>query len=398
MPKTEFIGRILDRRDKVDKELVEEYLLELAQERDFLKAIFDSISDGVLNILADGRTIFANSAAQRFLGFYLPDVIGQNVLKWLQQSELLSVFQNVIEKGAPVNDLEVLISEPTMRLLNVTIKLVSYSSGDLQCILILMEDISEKHARVQERRRMDRLLSIGHMAAGMAHEIRNPLNSLSLRIQLLKRTLDDAKVVPNASMPESIEEDFQIIESEVERLNQVVERVLAASVSMPKKLEPLEPQSIIEHLRNLVRRECEQAGIRLKYNIKKGQDVKILADDNSLRQAFLNIVNNAVQAMPNGGELEIRLETDSDWVCFSFKDTGPGMIEEERERIFEPYYTSRAKGTGLGLMIVERVVQNHSGKIEVMSSPGKGSEFQIFLPAYYGKPRMLKMENQPDKS
>jgi len=396
MPKTEFISRILDRRDKVDREFVEDYLAELAVERDFLQSLFNSMAEGVIALHLDGRTLFANSSAQRLLGFRLGDVVGLNILRYLQHPDLVFLIQEAMEDSESVLDREILIQEPVPRLLNINVLTINSQASEFQGLLVLMEDVTDKRARDDERRRVEKLLSIGHMAAGMAHEIRNPLNSLSLRFQLLKRSL--AK--KGEKIQESAQEDFDVIEDEIKRLNQVVEHVLSVSASVPKRMEELDPNILVQDFAKVIRPECREANVRLYVRTDKKLTLRVLGDPNSLRQAFLNISKNAIEAMPDGGTLSVGIRVRDDKVCFYFKDTGRGISKDEQSRIFEPYYTTRAKGTGLGLMVVERAVQYHGGSIELDSKPGKGSEFRILLPVHSGSVRMLEMKDRkaPKKS
>lgn len=397
MPKTDFISKVLKRREKIDWDFMEDYLVELARERDALQELFNAMAEGVLALLDDGRTFFANSAAQRLLGFRLHDTLGLNVLRFLKQPELLVFLQDLIENPTRVTDREVLIQEPSPRVLNVSAFPVKSDSANASRILVLIEDATDQRARTEEQKRMEKLLSIGHMAAGLAHEIRNPLNSLSLRIQLLKRAFRNAPALDDARTSDSIQEDLAIIEDEIARLNQVVEQALHASASMPKVMQEVDPAAFLREVERLVRPECEQSGVTLSVQAEIEQSLRFLGDRNGLRQVFLNLVKNALEAMSDGGALELSCFRRKDQICFAVKDTGRGMSPEEQECIFEPYYTTRARGTGLGLVIVQRSVQNHGGSIEVESDPGKGTEFRLYFPIYFGPTRMIEMRQEtPD--
>lgn len=392
VPKTEFISRLLNRKNKVNREYVENYLLELAQERDFLKNLFDRMSEGVLALLHDGRILFGNSAALAFLGLRLQDVLGTNILRSLNQPELAALLEESLERSERMVDKEVLVQYPALRLLNVNAFPVSRILEDEEGLLVLLQDITDTRARIEDQRRLEKLMSIGHMAAGMAHEIRNPLNSLSLRIQLLKRTLKQLEHTEYKALSDSIEDDVRVIQEEIERLNQVVERVLAASVSVPKKMEEIDPGRLLLSLERTIRPECEEAGIELIVKKSDLPDVKLWGDENALRQAFLNLTKNALHATKREDSLIVGTRKNREQLCIYFKDTGRGMSEEELSKIFEPYYTTRANGSGLGLVIVERIIQNHGGVVEVESQEGKGTEFRVCLPIYLGQPLMLEMK------
>jgi len=395
LPKTRFVSKILNRREKIGRELVEDYLLDLARERDFFQELFDAMSEGVLAVLEDGRALFANTAAQRFLGIRASEVLDHNVFKFLQQPELSLYLEEVLALPGRTMDREIVIQTPTVRVLNVSVfPLRSTAQTNLEGILVLMQDVTDERARAEERKRMEKLLSIGHMAAGMAHEIRNPLNSLSLRLQILRRSLKRPNTFRDEGTRQSVEEDISVIEDEIGRLNHVVEHVLSASASIPRAMQELSPRQMLEELVRIIGPECEEGGVEITLEMQEPPDPKVFGDPHTLRQVFLNIVKNAIQAMPNGGGLFIGFEKRRGEVCFLFRDTGTGMSDEEREKIFEPYYTTRAKGTGLGLVIVQSAVQNHGGLIEVDTAPGKGAEFRLLLPIYYGQPRMIEMKEE----
>jgi len=396
VPKTDFISKVLKRREKIDWGFMEDYLVELARERDALQELFNSMAEGVLALLHDGRTFFANSAAQRLLGFRIQDALGLNVLRFLKQPELIVLLQDLIENPSRMTETEVMIQVPSPRVLSISALPVKSESEVTGRLLILIEDITDRRARTEEQKRMEKLLSIGHMAAGLAHEIRNPLNSLSLRIQLLKRAFRNAHALNDPRMRDSIQEDLAIIEDEISRLNQVVEQALHASASMPKAMLEIDPAFFLQDLERFVRPECEQAGVTLGIQIETEPTVRVLGDRNALRQVFLNLVKNALEAMPDGGHLVLCCQRVRDQICFCVRDTGRGMSPEEQESIFEPYYTTRAKGTGLGLVIVQRSVQNHGGSIEVESALGKGTEIRLYFPIYLGPPRMIEMRQESD--
>ncbi len=291
-------------------------------------------------------------------------------------------------------DQDINIDTPSNRILNVNIYPLAAAGSGVKGFLVFLQDVTDPRSKSQEKRRVERLLSIAHMAAGLSHEIRNPLNSLSIRLQLLKRTIQKDECFRQSPAHDSLQEDLSVIEEEIQRLNQVVEQVLAASVSVPKNLTEIDPAMFLEDFAKRIGPECDDAGVMLEVNLNDLKDAKILGDPNSLRQVFLNLAQNAIQAMPNGGRLGLEVEIRDAQVCFIFSDTGRGISEDDRQRVFEPYYTTRAKGTGLGLVIVERTIQNHHGSIELDSTQGKGSEFRILLPIYHGLAPRIEMKNE----
>ena len=238
----------------------------------------------------------------------------------------------------------------------------------------------------------DRLAALGEMAAGLAHEIRNPLAAIQGALQLLLPPEGGRE--PPREPTEDRGEFLGIIAEEVRRLNGVVTQFLDYSRPPRATLSPGELNEILTRTLTLLAPEIPPS-VKLVLDLAEGLP-RVSCDPEQLRQVFLNLALNALQAMPEGGELrvvtllsrdEVALWRDvpkrSDLVEVRFHDTGPGIPEGEREHIFVPFYTTKAKGTGLGLAICQRIVKMHGGTIGVRSAPGEGAEFAIALPALW---------------
>jgi signal transduction histidine kinase len=255
--------------------------------------------------------------------------------------------------------------------------------------------VIENSKLYQQMKERDRLAALGEMAAGLAHEIRNPLAAIQGAIQLLVPPgggrLGDA-------VPEGAGEFLGIIADEVKRLNGVVTQFLDYSRPARASLAPGDVNEVLSRTLALLQADLPPA---VKLTVDLAPELpRVSCDPEQLRQVFLNLALNAVQAMPQGGELriatglardEVALWHDtprrSDLVEVRFKDTGPGVPEEAREHIFVPFYTTKEKGTGLGLAICQRIVKTHGGTIGLRSAAGQGAEFVIALPALWeGRP------------
>jgi signal transduction histidine kinase len=235
-----------------------------------------------------------------------------------------------------------------------------------------LREQTEALFRTEEQlRRADRLSALGELSAGMAHEIRNPLGSIRGAAEILKdgfRT-DDPKA-----------EFVQILLRETDRLNGIVEEFLGFARPKPPELRETEVNSVIESVLALTAQPARKAGVAVEKRLDPGMGRRDL-DPALLQQAFLNIVLNAIQAMPGGGTLTVESRLRNGAVEVAFTDTGTGITPEGRKRLFSPFFTTKPGGTGLGLVVTFRIVQNHGGTIEVASEPGKGSTFLIRIPA-----------------
>jgi len=222
----------------------------------------------------------------------------------------------------------------------------------------------------EQLRRADRLSALGELSAGMAHEIRNPLGAIKGAVEILR---DDYK--PNHSKYEFI----QILLKETDRLNHIVQEFLGFARPKNPELQFVDLNEAIESVLMLTAQEVRKSGVTVRKNLDPSIGKRSL-DAGLLKQAFLNLILNAIQAMPQGGVLSIESGLAHNAVSVKIADTGIGISEENRKKLFSPFFTTRKNGTGLGLAITYRIIENHHGTISVESQPGKGSTFTIGIP------------------
>ena len=219
--------------------------------------------------------------------------------------------------------------------------------------------------------RSDKLAALGQLAAGIAHEIRNPLTSINILIHSL---------TGNYPAGNSHREDLKVIAEEINRINEIVDQFLRFAKPAPPRLEKAEVLSIIEETLQLLRPQIEKQRIEVR---KEFQPLPlILMDREQMKQAILNLLLNAVQAMPEGGHLSLkgRLPEEDRWMKLSVQDSGVGIPGEDIDKLFDPFFSTKEGGIGLGLSITHRIIDQHDGKIEVESAPGKGTLFTVWLP------------------
>jgi signal transduction histidine kinase len=235
----------------------------------------------------------------------------------------------------------------------------------------------EKEAQL---RRADRLSALGQLSAGLAHEIRNPLGAIKGAVEILQ---DDYP--PGHAKAEF----YAIILKEVDRLNEVVTNFLSFARPVSLTFVPLDVTAVLSDLEGLVSGQARRHRVQVFMNFHAGP-ARVMADEALLKQAFLNIMLNAVDAMPSGGDLSIATRVvdaaeaaaggPARWLEVVFDDTGIGIGEENLSRIFDPFFTTKKEGTGLGLAITYRIIENHHGTIRVISQPGRGTTFVVLLP------------------
>lgn len=238
--------------------------------------------------------------------------------------------------------------------------------------VIVAADVTEQTATRERLARSERLALVGQMLAQITHEVRNPLNAMSLNAELMADELGGLD-------PEHRTESWDLLETisgEIDRLTEVTGHYLQLARRPPARLDTTDLASLVEDVARLVRPELDQAGVVL--NVHAPPEEPVLADGNQLRQALLNVVRNAVEA--GATSLDLRVGTDGDEVAIALADDGPGMSAEEAERAFDPFWSSKATGTGLGLAITKQILEDHGGTVRVSETPGGGTTLTLALP------------------
>jgi signal transduction histidine kinase len=219
--------------------------------------------------------------------------------------------------------------------------------------------------------RSEKLAALGQLAAGIAQEIRNPLTSINILIHSLRESLPSK----NAHR-----EDLKVIEEEIDRINEIVDQFLRFARPSPPLLEKAEASSIFEETLQLLRPQIERQRISVRKNFKSLPPIAI--DKEQMKQVALNLLLNAIQAMPEGGRLKVsgKIPTGNQWIMLTIQDSGIGVPSKDMDRLFDPFFSTKEGGIGLGLSIAHRIIDQHHGRIEVESTPGKGTLFTIMLP------------------
>jgi two-component system sensor histidine kinase HydH len=231
---------------------------------------------------------------------------------------------------------------------------------------------AEVAALEAEMQRQERLSGLGNMAAAVAHEIRNPLNAVSMGLQRLRAEFDPEPAAEYRGL-------VDLVQGEVRRLNAIVEEFLSLARPPALRPEPVDVAALLDEVHALVDGQARAAGVSVRREVVAGMPA-LVADRDRVKQVLLNLVLNAIEAMPGGGELILGASATRTAVTLSVGDTGTGIAPEVRPRLFEPYVTTKARGLGLGLAIARRIAEAHGGRIEADSRPGGGSELRVVLP------------------
>jgi len=353
--------------------------------------ILASVSAGVVTLDTGGRVMSWNRAAGEILHVTAKEALGQDmraILSDLAPGEdaldpLWQSFDSVFTTGQAEKALDVTLTRNEFEELHLSLSVseLTGNGGTPQGLVLVFEDVTRQVQMQDEVRRMGELAAIGQLAASIAHELRNPLSSIKGAAQLLQAESTD----------DSAREFLGIIVEEVDGLNRIASEFL--DFARPLRIDPEECDlaAIVRRQMGLLSSQFEQGGIQATLDVEEGLPL-VRADGKQVEQVFLNLALNAIQAMPDGGRLSVQIHRSHRWsghVEISVRDTGAGIPEERRERIFTPFFTTKIKGTGLGLPVVQKIVQHHQGHIEVDSAEGEGACFRIHLPVQGPRPSLL---------
>ncbi len=379
MPRNEFFSKFATKLDSMDSGSINSYIHLLARKHGFMESVFNSIREGIVVIDASYRLVYHNAVAKEMFG--IPDDFSHiRITRLVRGINLEDFFNSDNREHTAYHEIEILY--PKRRILNFYI-VPAQASGNSEFATLIFNDITETYDRLSSAAESERTALITTLAAEVAHEIGNPLNSLYLNLQLLQRSLDSGKFTP-AEGKEMIAES----KSEVERLDNIIHQFLHALRPSKPVMHVIDIKTLVLESLTFMRHEIEGRGVTVNC-LWSDSLPKIRGDADQLKQAFYNLIKNAVQAMPQGGNLTISCSSDDHSVFVDIADRGRGIKQEDAARLFTPYFTTKTDGNGLGLMVVERVIREHGGRLSFESTPGEGTTFRLAFPRIGGRIRIL---------
>ena len=347
----------------------------LGENQEYIRQVVDSMATGLLSIDGDGRVLSYNNLSLEFLGLSRSEIEDLDLKKVIDFDA--SGISETLGQARNIMDREISIGHPDGEHLPLAVSVspILSSEGDCQGAVIILRDLREIK-RLEERvSRSEKLAALGKLSATVAHEIRNPLSSIRGFAKFLSHALQDR--------PKD-REYADVMVKEVDRINRVVTDLL--NFARPLELEPetVNPAELIKHTVRLVEGDAKSRNIKIRTETSQSPATAFL-DPYQITHVLLNLMLNALQAMDNGQAMTagVKQEDDSANILFWVEDEGPGIPEEHIGNIFDPFFTKREKGTGLGLALVQKIVENHRGRIKVVTPlPGKdrGCRFVISIP------------------
>ncbi|MCM8540232.1 MAG: ATP-binding protein [Lentisphaeraceae bacterium] len=386
MLKAELLERLIDRLGQMDSQSVQGYILRLAKEKGVLDTIFNTLQEGIIVMTPNLEMEYINNAAYELLG--LPEnVVGEKINRFLKEIDWSELIGLDVGAWQDFSRQEIEVFYPKHRYLTFYLIPQESDKGDaIEKVTLILQDITDLREKNKSKLESEMIQALTMLSAGVAHELGNPLNSLNIHLQLMQRLI---KKVENPELQDEADEMLQICISEVERLDMIIHQFLGAVRSTKPEMLPLRIEEVLSESLQFMKAEIENKNIEVEAVFQEKIPM-IHGDKTQLKQAFYNIIKNAIQAMPDGGRLTISCKTSNDFLNISFTDTGKGIKLKNMGKIFESFYTDRMGGTGLGLFIVERVLREHGGSVGVSSNEGEGTVFTFRLPLQLRRTRRLE--------
>jgi PAS domain S-box-containing protein len=405
--KSSFLDKVLGRIGRLDAEGLQTVVQRLARERNFLETLFNAIEDGVLVLDEQGRVIYFNHAVTQLLNWPADGAEGRPISDFLPELDWKSITAQAAERGPRVARHEFEVTYPRARFLRLYAAPLDGESRGGSGMALILHDATEARQKTFEAIESERIHSLTLLAASVAHEIGNPLNALHIHLQLMSREVKKlhppanaapgrglsrhsrAAEVDAAEAAKKIEHYLDVAKGEITRLDYIVTQFLQAIRPSAPRFTDASLNEVVRETVELLRPELENRRLNVEEKLAKGLPPAPL-DAGQIKQALVNLIKNAMQAMSPAGTLSVETGQNTEEVWVSVADTGGGIAPDQVNLIFEPFYTTKKKGTGLGLMIVQRIVRQHGGHIELESRVGQGTTFRIWLPRREKQQKLLR--------
>ncbi|OAT80146.1 hypothetical protein A6P54_15655 [Bacillus sp. MKU004] len=341
---------------------------ELKEAKELLEAYFEHAGDGIALLDPAGEILKVNQHFESMFGWNEAEIIGESITILHLEEQVSQFKQNLkmVKAGKRIKDYETVRYRKDGSPIEIVFNLnpILNDTGKLIGISAIIRDLSEKKRNEDLLKKSEQLAMIGQLAAGVAHEIRNPLTTIKGFLQLMK---------------ESAEDDFhlQVIQGELDRIEIITNEFLALAKPRAVHFSMTSLTTLLTSSVEFIKMECLKQGVDVRFSV---EEAEIYCDSHQIKQVVLNVMKNALEAMPEGGLLSVQLEKENGCAKISIQDNGAGIPPERMKHLGEPFYSTKEKGTGLGLMICQKIIKEHNGSFSIQSNVNDGTTVTILLP------------------
>ncbi|MCK4799227.1 MAG: PAS domain-containing protein [Spirochaetes bacterium] len=382
MIKSNFLSSFQKKIDKFDIGTIKNFLYELIEENENLRTVFNSMKEAVLVLDKNMNVTFYNKMSLRIFEINVKNPIGIHISDILNNKYFLDIITTSIKKEEIINDYEIMLDSNNPKYISFSLYPLA-KEGKIIGNIIILNDITLEKENKNKLRQAESLAALTTISAGIAHEIKNPLGAISIHIQLLEQELDKYKQGFSKDFKYSIE----VIKEEIERLNNIVVDFLITVRPLKAELMLTNLNIFLDKFVNFITPELESKNIIIRRNFSDLPDVWL--DEKYFKQALLNLIKNSIASIKENGIIEIEAYQKQNYLFLNIIDNGSGITEEIQPKVFNPYFTTKNTGTGLGLTIVYKIVKEHKGEISFSSKKGE-TIFTIKLPLSYIKEGLIE--------